>query len=231
MTTARNAHEGLEASLGYHFSNNDLLTQALTHRGAAHNGAPSNERLEFLGDRVLGLVIAGLLVRCFPEAEEGELSRRLTALVRRDALAKVARQIGLAQRIYLAPSDAKTGRENPGLLADACEAVIGAMFLDGGLGAARTFIEAAWAPMLDNSEGAVRDAKTRLQEWAQARGRAIPLYEIAEREGPAHAPKFVVVVKVEGESEARGEGTSKRAAEQVAALALLERMETEARKS
>ena len=231
MTTARRAHERLETTLGYRFSNTDLLTQALTHRGAANDAAPSNERLEFLGDRVLGLVIAGWLVKRFPEAEEGELSRRLTALVRRDALAMVAGQIGLAEHLYLAPSDAKAGRENPGLLADACEAVIGAMFLDGGLEVARSFIEAAWAPVLDDSEGAVRDAKTRLQEWAQARGRPIPFYEIAEREGPAHAPKFVVVVKVEGESEARGEGTSKRAAEQVAALALLESLETKAGKS
>jgi ribonuclease-3 len=231
MTIARDAHMRLEETLGYHFSNNNLLTQALTHRSAAHDAAPSNERLEFLGDRVLGLVIASLLVTRFPDAEEGELSRRLTALVRRDALAMVARQIGLTEHLYLAPSDAKTGRENPGLLADACEAVIGAIFLDGGLGAARSFIEAAWAPVLNDSEGAVRDAKTRLQEWAQARGRPIPIYEVAEREGPAHAPKFVVVVRVAGESEVRGEGMSKRAAEQVAALALLERLETKAGKS
>ena len=231
MTDTRNAREGLEAALGYHFTNTDLLTEALTHRGVANETAPSNERLEFLGYRVLGLVIASLLIARFPEADEGELSRRLTALVRRDALATVAAHIGLNDHILLAPSDARTGRDNPSLLADACEAVIGALFLDGGMNIARSFIEIAWGPMVDDGEGAARDAKTRLQEWAQARGRQLPLYEVVGREGPAHAPKFVVVVRVEGEHEAQGEGTSKRAAEQAAAAILLERLDKSTGKS
>jgi ribonuclease III len=224
MTDARDARGRLETALGHRFENPDLLTEALTHRSAASESSPSNERLEFLGDRVLGLVVARMLVDRFPDAEEGEMSRRLTALVRREALADVAERIDLAPHVRFGPSDAKAGRENASLLADACEAVIGALFLDGGLDAAQSFIAGAWAAMMDDGEGAERDAKTRLQEWAQGRGRSLPRYEVTDREGPAHAPQFVVTVRVDGEPEATGEGTSKRSAEQAAASALLDRL-------
>jgi ribonuclease-3 len=228
MTDARDARGRLEASLGHRFKNPDLLIEALTHRSAAGGSVPSNERLEFLGDRVLGLAIAQMLIARFPDAEEGEMSRRLTALVRREALAEVADRIDLASHVIFGPSDAKTGRENAGLLADACEAVIGALFLDGGLAAAQSFIDSAWAAMVSDGEGAERDAKTRLQEWAQGRGRPLPRYVVVHREGPAHAPQFVVMVHVDGDLKATGEGTSKRAAEQAAAEALLERLDMDA---
>jgi ribonuclease III len=228
MTAARHARERLETALGHSFRNSDLLTEALTHRSAAGESSPSNERLEFLGDRVLGLVIAQLLMARFPAAEEGEMSRRLTALVRREALAEIAERINLASHVVFGPSDAKAGRENPGLLANACEAVIGALFLDGGLDAARSFIDDSWGAMLDDGEGAERDAKTRLQEWVQARGRSLPRYEVTDREGPAHAPQFAVMVHVDGEPPETGEGASKRAAEQAAAAALLARLDKKA---
>jgi ribonuclease-3 len=225
MTKARDARGRLEAVLGHRFKNSDLLAEALTHRSAADEATPSNERLEFLGDRVLGLVIAGMLIGRFPSADEGELSRRHTALVRREALAEVAESIDLQSHVIFGPSDAKAGRENAGLLADACEAVIGALFLDGGLDVARSFIENAWAEMIVDGDAGQRDAKTRLQEWAQARGRSLPEYEVTNREGPAHAPRFVVTVRVEGEAPASGEGGSKRAAEQAAAVALLAKVD------
>lgn len=228
MTDAHRARGRLEEALGHRFQNPDLLNQSLTHRSAAEDPLRSNERLEFLGDRVLGLVIAQMLMARFPDADEGEMSRRLTALVRREALAEVAERIDLASHVVFGPSDAKSGRENPGLLANACEAVIGALFVDGGLDAARSFIERAWRVLVDDGEGAERDAKTRLQEWAQGRGRSLPRYEVTDREGPAHAPQFMVTVTVDGEAPATGEGASKRAAEQAAAAALLERLDGKA---
>jgi ribonuclease III len=224
MTTARDARGRLESALGHGFQNPRLLTEALTHRSAADESSPSNERLEFLGDRVLGLIVAEMLIARFPAAEEGELSRRHAALVRREALAEVAERIRLEAHVIFGPSDAKAGRENAGLLANACEAVIGALFLDGGLEAARSFITDAWQSMIADGETSQRDAKTRLQEWAQARGRSLPDYEVTDREGPAHAPQFVVTVRVDGEAPATGEGGSKRVAEQAAAAALLARL-------
>ncbi|HTJ06987.1 MAG TPA: ribonuclease III [Caldimonas sp.] len=214
----------LEGALGHHFADPDLLTEALTHRSAARPPSCSYERLEFLGDRVLGLVVAEMLFARFAEADEGELSRRHTALVRRDALADVAEDLDFGPFIVFASSDAETGRTNRGILADVCEALIGAVFLDGGIDPAQRFIERAWKPMVDRDEGAQRDAKTRLQEWAQARGRGLPQYEVASREGPDHAPRFFVTVRLNGEEDASGEGTSKRGAEQEAAAALLQRL-------
>jgi len=216
----------LEGALGHRFADPDLLTEALTHRGAARPPARSYERLEFLRDRVLGLVVAEMLLARFPDADEGELSRRHTSLVRRDALADVAEDIELGPHILFAAADADAGRGNRGLLADVCEALIGALFLDGGLDPARRFIEHAWAPVVYRDEGAERDAKTRLQEWAQARGRGLPQYEVMSREGPDHAPRFMVTVRLNGEGDASGEGASKRNAEQEAAAALLRRLGT-----
>lgn len=224
MTDALDARRRLEALLGHSFAKSDLLTEALTHRSASSVDSPSNERLEFLGDRILGLVIAELLIKRFPEADEGELSRRLTSLVRRDALAKVAKSVGLGAHMRFGASDAKAGRANATLLADACEATIGALFLDGGMDAAQSFITTAWEPMIEDGTGAARDAKTRLQEWAQGRGKPLPHYEISSRKGPPHAPQFVVTVAVDGEGEASGEGSSKRVAEQAAAAALLDHL-------
>lgn len=224
MTDPRDGRERVQTALGYRFSDDRILTEALTHRSATRPPERSYERLEFLGDRVLGVVVAQMLLERFPDADEGELSRRHTALVRRDTLAEVAEDIDLGPCILFGAAEAESGRTNPSLLADVCEAVIAAVFLDGGLDPARRFIERAWAPMVDRDATAERDAKTRLQEWAQARALGLPQYEVAGREGPDHAPRFLVTVKLNGEGEAAGEGNSKRIAEQEAAAAMLRRL-------
>ncbi len=205
-----------------------MLSEALTHRGAVGlPGAPryGYERLEFLGDRVLALVIAEMLLAEYPEEAEGPLARRLTGLVRREALERVAADLDLGRHLVLAPSEERAGaRTNTGIQADACEAIIGALFLDGGLEVARRFVERLWRPLLADHGGARRDAKTELQEWAQARGLGLPDYVEAAREGPAHEPSFTIEVRIEGHSPARARGASKRAAEQAAAAAMLVRL-------
>ncbi len=223
----------LARKLGHRFARPELLSEALTHRGAAaqtHGGAAAggegprfgNERLEFLGDRVLGLVIAEMIHADFPDEAEGALARRLTGLVRREALEQVADGLDLGRYMIMAESDARAGaRANRGLQAAACEAGIGALYLDGGLDAARRFIIERWRPLLDAFGGGARDAKTRLQEWAQARGLALPSYREISRSGPAHEPQFVIEAKVAGFGPACGRAASKRAAEQAAAEALL----------
>jgi ribonuclease-3 len=218
---------GLERELGYDFRDRALLEQAITHAGASHgrSGASDNERLEFLGDRVLGLVIAESLMRRFPRATEGELGPRLATLVRREALARAARAIGLGAHLVLAPSDAAAGaRDNPKLLADACEAVIAALYLDGGLEAARRFIANAWAGMIDDVATMPVEPKTALQEWAQGHGKTLPVYVVTRAEGKAHSPIFEVRVDVDGLEPESAAGPSKRAAEKAAALALLRRL-------
>ena len=213
----------LEKALGHRFANPALLTEALTPRGAATTAQPSNERLEFLGDRVLGLVMAEILFRKFSPADEGELSRRFTALVRRDALAEVAEGLGLAGEVHFSPSDAESGKTNPGLLANACEAVIAALYLDGGLDVARSFVETRWEMRLSKLGEPPRDPKTSLQEWVQARGLPLPDYATVATEGPAHKRRFTVTVKVEGleKATATATGSSKRGAEIAAAAAAL----------
>ena len=218
---------GLEHHLGHHFHDPNLLTLAITHAGAGQGRHDhlDNERLEFLGDRVLGLVIADLLMARFPEAPEGELGPRLAALVRREALAEVARNMGLGEHLVVAPSDAAGGaRDNPKLLADACEALIAALYLDGGLAAAQAFIARAWAPLIAGVGALPIEPKTMLQEWAQGQGKAIPSYSVIETAGSAHSPTFQVKVAVEGVEPATATGPSKRAAEKGAALALLRKL-------
>lgn len=213
--------EELYAQIGYRFLNPGLLQEALTHASLASARA-SNERLEFLGDRVLGLVVAEALCATFPNANEGELALRLNALVRQETCAQVAREAGLGQSLKLARSENEGGgREKPAILADAVEAVIGALFIDGGLKAARTFIERYWIPMLGNHAHARRDAKTILQEWAQGKGHGIPAYVVIERMGPDHAPEFTVEVKLKNFAPAQARGNSKRIAEQAAAAVFL----------
>ncbi len=218
----------LEERLGHAFARSDLLHRALTHASTgsrADGRGASNERLEFLGDRVLGLVIASLLYRSFPDEDEGALARRHAALVQREALARVAVDVGLPDHVLMSPSEEEAGgRRNPGLLADACEAVIAALYLDGGLGAAERFIEAHWQALVDEHTQPPKDAKTRLQEWAQGRGLALPVYAETERHGPAHAPVFTIEVSLQGQAPASASGPSKRAAEQAAAQALLARI-------
>ncbi len=217
--------ETLESLLGHKFNQQQLLHQSLLHSSMAHSRAArmlSNERLEFLGDRVLGLVVADMLFKRFPEEEEGPLSRRLVALVRRESLAAVGGTIGLKNHIQMSHGEEESGgRDNPGLLADTCEAVIAALYLDGGMAAAENFIQRYWLPLLIEAPEPPKDAKTTLQEWAQKRGLELPVYVEVNRAGPAHAPTFTVEVSVTGLGAKAATGPSKRAAEQVAASALL----------
>ena len=209
----------------YQFEDETLLELALIHasRAASRGGNRSNERLEFLGDRVLGLVIAEMLYSCFPDEEEGALSRRFTALVRKETLARVADDLALAPHLAMSQSENDTGgRENPAILADACEAVIGAMFMDGGYNIARDFIETNWVPLLEEIQAPPKDAKTALQEWSQGNDLGLPVYSVLENTGPSHAPVFRISVSIHGFPEQSADGPSKRKAEQTAAGQMLE---------
>jgi ribonuclease-3 len=209
----------LSDTLGYDFKDPSLLARALTHAGA--NAARSNERLEFLGDRVLALVVAETLYRIYPDEDEGALTRRVHSLVRWETCARVGETIGLWDHLVLTRSEAAGGRSKGPILGSALEAVIAAIYLDGGMGVARAFIERWWADLFADAATDSRDAKTRLQEWSQARGKGAPTYSLKEQEGPDHAPRFVVEAKVTGFDPALGEGGSKRQAEQDAAAKLL----------
>jgi ribonuclease-3 len=208
--------------LGYRFENPALLDEALTHVSAPKADGQSYQRLEFLGDRVLGLAIADLLYRAFPGAPEGELSRRLAELVRRESCAEIAIAWDVGTYLKLGAGEAHAGeRRNHTILADVCEAIIGAAFMDGGYEAARGVVERAFQPLLEAPRRPLRDPKSALQEWAQGRGLPPPTYSIVEQTGPDHAPKFRVMVKVKGAETEFGLGTSKRIAEQAAARSLL----------
>ena len=208
--------------LGYRFEKPELLDEALTHVSAPKADGQSYQRLEFLGDRVLGLAIADLLYRTFPGAPEGELSRRLAELVRRESCAEIAIAWDVGPYLKLGAGEAHAGeRRNQTILADVCEAIIGAVFLDGGYDAARNLVERAFQPLLEAPRRPLRDPKSALQEWAQGRGLPPPTYSIVEQTGPDHAPKFRVMVKVKGAETEFGLGTSKRIAEQAAARSLL----------
>jgi ribonuclease-3 len=217
----------LEERIAYRFATAALLERALTHVSAlsgARNRAGSYQRLEFLGDHVLGLVISDMLFRAFPKADEGELSRRLADLVRKETCAEVARAIGLGDAIRLGASEAHAGgRSRTAILADVCEALVGAVFLDGGYPAASQFVERLWDERMRAPARPLRDAKTILQEWAQARGLPTPVYREVERTGPDHKPEFRVTVELPKFSPAEGSGRSKRTAEQAAAAAMLTR--------
>ncbi len=222
----RPAPEELEARLGHVFRDKALLQRALTHSSA--DSIVSNERLEFLGDRVLGLVIAEKLHASYPDDPEGALALKFNALARREACVAAAEAAGIPPHLILAASEAGSGgRRKAAIVGGAMEAVIAALYLDGGLETARAFIEKCWADAFANLGRDMRDAKTALQEWAQARkgkARAAPAYHVVSREGPDHAPHFVVEVRVEDEAPASGHGGSKREAEQAAAHAMLERL-------
>jgi ribonuclease III len=225
--SAPSAAKAIEVRLGHEFADRGLLTEALTHSSATgrNRGRRSNERLEFLGDRVLGLVIADLLIALYPVEGEGDLSRRHAALVRRETLAEVAIDLGAAQWLVVGRSEEEAGgRGNPALLANVVEALIGALYLDAGIDAAGRFIRQHWLPRLQAMAVPPRDAKTSLQEWAQSRGLGLPSYEVAAVAGPAHAPRFDVTVSLAG-CAGRAVAGSKRAAEQAAAEQLLAHLE------
>lgn len=221
---SRKTLETVQARVGYQFDSVNLLEEALTHSSVEPSGRLHNERLEFLGDRVLGLVIADELLRRQPEAEEGGLARALNALVRKEACVVVARQIELGSMLLMNAAEARAGgREKKGMLGDACEALIAAIYLDGGFESARDFILKQWAPQIANVKDVRPDAKTALQEWAHAALAVTPDYETTGRTGPDHAPMFTVEVRAGDLAREVGVGRSKRDAEQVAAEALLRR--------
>ncbi len=215
--------DALSQKLGHSFKDQALLKRALTHASA--DAIVSNERLEFLGDRVLGLIVAEKLHALYPQDAEGALALKFNALARGAACARAAIAAGLAEHVILANSEKSAGgRDKPAILSGVCEAVIAALYLDGGMAAAQGFVERYWADMYDELSHDMRDAKTRLQEWAQARGKdaSAPVYTLKERAGPDHAPRFVVEAQVTGFDPVRGEGGSKRQAEQDAATRLLQ---------
>jgi ribonuclease III len=222
----------VEDRIGRRFGNKALLREALTHSSATGPGRRirrSNERLEFLGDRVLGLVIAELLFTRFPDEGEGALSQRHASLVRRETLAEVGAELGIGDWLVLARSEEEGGgRSNPAILADALEAIIGALYLDGGLAAGAAFIRAHFEQRLAEMRGPPRDAKTALQEWTQSRGLGLPDYRVTGTSGPAHAPTFEVAVSLADVGSASATGASKRAAEQAAAERLLARLDAAA---
>jgi len=214
------------ARIGYEFQDAQLLIRAVTHASISTATRPDNQRLEFLGDRVLGLVMAEALYRADQGATEGQLAPRFNALVRKETCADVAREVDLGAVLKLGRSEMVSGgRRKEALLADALEAVIAAIYLDGGLEPARAMILQLWGSRIERVEDDARDAKTALQEWAQARGQMPPAYDEVAREGPDHAPVFTIKARLASGEAAQASAPAKRQAEQAAAKALLHRVE------
>lgn len=212
--------------LGHDFNTPELLIEALTHASLSTATRPDNQRLEFLGDRVLGLVIADALLKADPDAAEGLLAPRFNTLVRKETCAAVAEELRLGEALKLGRSEMMSGgRRKQALLGDAMEAVIAAVYLDAGFATARDLVERLWAGRIASAEEDARDPKTVLQEWAQARGMKPPLYRDTARAGPDHAPVFTVTAQLDNGQEAVAQAASKRAAQQAAAKALLARLE------
>ncbi|MEM8824487.1 MAG: ribonuclease III [Pseudomonadota bacterium] len=208
--------------IGHRFARADLLVRAMTHSSIGTETRPDNQRLEFLGDRVLGLVMAETLMSEDRAASEGQLAPRFNALVRKETCAEVAASVDLGAVLKLGKSEQVTGgRRKQALLGDAMEALIAAVYLDAGLETARAMVLRLWGDRIGRVEADARDAKTTLQEWAQARGMAPPRYEVTARTGPDHAPVFRVTATLPDGRAAEGEATAKRVAEQAAARALL----------
>lgn len=215
----------LEKSIGYVFKDKDLALRSLTHSsyGDGRRKTPDYERLEFLGDRVLGLLTAETLFFLSSE-KEGALARRLNALVRKETCARVARNLGIGEALLISPSEEKQGgREKTSILGDACESILGAIYIDGGFTAAKTFFDLHWKEEVGAvTNKSMKDPKTALQEKASIANKILPRYTILERSGPDHKPLFVIEVSVEGVGSAQGTGKSKKDAERYAAIHLLE---------
>ena len=211
-----------EQKLDYTFQDQELLARALTHSSIVTQRHFSNERLEFLGDRVLGLVVADMLLAEFPSEDEGALGYRFAALARRETLERIADAIGFEPfiRRELDPNEI-SARQKSGLLANACEAVIGAIYLDGGFTPAYEFIRSHWLGLLKEDLSPPKDAKTQLQEFVQGKSWPLPKYRIVDQTGPDHAPEFTVEVSIEKHAPAKGIGRSKREAEIAAAVSLI----------
>ena len=221
----------LEARLGHVFRDGELLRRALTHVSAPDSSGPgrshSYQRLEFLGDRVLGVVVAEMLYEAYPMATEGELSMRLAKLVRRETCAAVAAEWDVGPHVVLGMGEARGGgRKKAAILSDVCESLIGAIYLDGGFDAAKGLVVRSWSERMNADIEPERDAKTAVQEWAQARAIPAPRYVEVGRSGPAHQPHFIMQVELDGYQPMQGEASSKRAAEQAAAQAFLNRWTT-----
>lgn len=224
MTRQQREILALEARIGHQFADRALVAAALTHVSAA-NGCKKEtyQRLEFLGDRVLGVIIAQMLYEAFPDADEGELSRRLADLVRKESCAEVALEWGVQASLRLGESEKQVGVVKTAILGDVCESIIGAVFLDAGFDASAALVWRAFEARMRAPRRPLRDAKTALQEWAQARGLPTPSYRQVNRSGPDHAPLFTVCVEVAGFSPAAAEGSAKRSAEQAAAANFMAR--------
>jgi ribonuclease III len=213
--------------LGHTFAEPDLLVEALSHPSLdrRRQGGRDYQRLEFLGDRVLGLVMSTALYRDDPGADEGALAVRFNTLVRRETVAEAALLVGLGPYMRLGKSeDRQGGREKPAILADVCEAVIGALYLDGGLAVAEAFVLRYWADFMASSNEATKDPKTQLQELLQGKNGKPPRYKVAARAGPDHEPIFTVEVQADGIAAAEGQGGSRQEAEKAAAKAMLTKM-------
>jgi ribonuclease III len=226
-SAANAATSAIEERIGHKFADANLLVTAMTHVSAlkpSRKRGESYQRLEFLGDHVLGLIVSDMLYRSFPNADEGEMSKRLADLVRKESCADVAKSLGLADDVKLGAVGAGAGaRLRKSVLGDICEAVIGAVYLDGGYQAASEFVERNWTERMKKPRQPLRDPKTVLQEWAQGKGLPTPVYREVERTGPHHDPQFRVAVDLPGLAPAEGVGGSKRAAEKVAASVMIER--------
>jgi ribonuclease-3 len=213
----------LQTAMGARFADTGQLAQALTHSSWSES---DSERLEFLGDRVVGLVMAELLYKRFPKEPEGDLAKRHAALVCGETMAEIGRAIGLGDALILSESErAAGGADNDNLLADALEAVIGALYLDQGLDVCAHSVEKLWGERVTTLSRPPQDAKTALQEWAQARGLDVPAYDIVNREGPDHAPQFEIEARLSNGCNARASASNRRAAEKEAARRLLRRLE------
>lgn len=218
--------QAFQGRIGYTFERPDLLVRAMTHSSIASETRPDNQRLEFLGDRVLGLVMAEILMSDDRAADEGQLAPRFNAMVRKETCADVARDIDLGAVLKLGKSEQVTGgRRKTALLGDGMEALIAAVFVDGGLDASRDLILRLWGERIDNVEDDARDPKTTLQEWAQARKMLPPKYEVLDRSGPDHAPIFRIAARLEDGRSGEGTAPSKRNAEQAAAKTLLDEVQ------
>lgn len=228
MAPARKT-SSFETHLGYRFKDRSLFERALTHSSArtgrpnGKNAETDNERLEFLGDRVLGLAVADLITEMFGTANEGDLARRFNSLVRGETCAQVARSWQIGPFLNLSDSEAESGgRDKETILADACEAILAAVFIEAGFDAARKVVRKHWTPLVaTQAREPAADAKSTLQEWAQAQGLPVPVYKEIKREGPDHAPLFTAEVRIDHRRTSVGSGANKRAAEQEAATALL----------
>lgn len=215
--------DNLESTLGYVFTDKRLLQLALTHRSLAREGADvSNQRLEFLGDSVLGLAIADMLYALFPAEDEGDLSKRLVSLVNGETLADMAQNWALGDYLIMsAGEEEQGGRTNRSNLEDACEALLGAIYRDGGYEAAQALVNRFWQMQAQASKAPPKDAKTALQEWAQGRSLPLPEYVLISSDGPSHAPLFVIEVRVKNQPPIRAEAGVKKVAERLAAEKLL----------